>query len=82
MLQLIQTPELRLVGGGMSATVFPRVEAWLEEDSDRWNAFARLKGRRSSRRFRSVVDFLLCDVVPSQLAPLSRLLYGHRARPA
>lgn len=62
MLALVQNQTQ--LSGGVTDTVFPAVEAWLEEDSDRWNAFLRIKGRKSSERYQSVMDFLLCEVVP------------------
>ncbi|MBI2395519.1 MAG: hypothetical protein HYV09_38490 [Deltaproteobacteria bacterium] len=54
--------------GGMTGeqTVFPAVERWLAEDRDHYRAFEILKARKSTRRYRSLMDFLLCEVCPSE----------------
>ena len=60
---------LEVTGGTTGErTVFPAVEAWLEEDSDRYHAFEKLKGRKDARRYRSLIDFLLCEVCPEEKA--------------
>lgn len=70
MLSLVQSPRqiqhqsLSLVGG-TTGTCFPLVEAWLNENTDRWHAFEKIRGRRNASRYQSVVDFLLCEVVPT-----------------
>ncbi len=64
---LLQQNTLEVCGGLTGAdTVFPAVEAWLEDDSDRQHAFEAIKGRRSARRYRSLMDFLLCEVCPEE----------------
>lgn len=66
---LMQVCSLRIeITGGASGaqTVFPAVEEWLEEDSDRYRAFEIIKGRKSAGRYRSLMDFLLCEVCPSE----------------
>jgi hypothetical protein len=63
MLSLIQQQVLSL-SGGATQTVFPAVESWLAGDGDRWNAFVRIRGRKSAERYHSVIDFLLCEVAP------------------
>mgnify|MGYP001558703108 FL=1 len=63
--------QMLALAGGMTGhdSVFPLVEAWLAEESDRWHAFEKIRGRRDAGRYRSVIDFLLCEVVPSYRRP-------------
>lgn len=66
-LALVQTLSIEITGGMTGyQTVFPAVEDWLAEDSDRYHAFEVLKGRKSTRRFRSIMDFLCYEVCPSE----------------
>jgi len=60
----VQTLEIT---GGLTGedSVFPAVEAWLAEDCDHWNAFEKIRGRKNAHRYRSLMDFLLCEVCPS-----------------
>lgn len=56
------------VVGGASASVFPLVEAWFsggDDAGDRHNALRRIAGRRNIGRYRSVIDFVLCETTPS-----------------
>lgn len=59
-----QTRQVQSLSGGTTDSVFPAIEAWLEADSDRWKAFTRIRGRKSAERYQSVMDFLLCEVIP------------------
>lgn len=49
----------------VTTTIFPLVEAWLQETTDHWNSFRALKGKRNADAFRSVMDFLFVGVFPS-----------------
>jgi hypothetical protein len=49
-------------------SIFPAVEAWLQEDSDHQRAFDRIKGRKNAGRYRSVIDFLVGEVCPEERA--------------
>jgi hypothetical protein len=70
---LVQDYRLELdleITGGLTGkdSVFPEVEAWLGEDGDRVHAFKRIQGRKSARGYRSMMDFLLCEVCPEERA--------------
>lgn len=67
MLALIQNHEH--IVGGATDSIFPAVEEWLQDDGDRYKAFTRLRGRKSASKYRSLMDFLLCEVVPSMREP-------------
>lgn len=70
-MQLLLTQDLRLeITGGLTGhqTVFPAVEDWLAADSDRYRSFEILRGRRDTGKYRSVIDFLLGEVCPSERA--------------
>ena len=72
---LLQTIQIRIeLTGGASGcqTIFPAVEEWLQEDSDRYRAFELIKGRKNAGRYRSLLDFLLCEVCPSERADCFR----------
>lgn len=49
------------VAGGLTRSIFPRVEAWLEE-SDRQNALEWAAARKNMDRYQSMVDFLFCEI--------------------
>ena len=53
------------VAGGASESVFPRVEAWLQESTDHWNALRAVSKRKVDVGFHSVVDFVFVSVCPS-----------------
>jgi len=66
-----QRQTLRLaIAGGLTgeATVFPAVERWLQDDADHWHAFERIRGRKRAGRYRSSIDFLLCEVCTEERA--------------
>lgn len=44
-------------------TIFPEVEEWLE-DSDRRNAIEMVASRKNAGKYRSVIDFLGCEINP------------------
>ncbi len=52
--------------GGCTKTIFPKVEQWLEEDSDRWKALRYIGSKKSMERYRSVVDYLFAQVFPER----------------
>ena len=55
---------LLAVTGGASDSVFPLVEAWLQETTDHWNALRVISARKVDSGFRSVVDFVFVSVCP------------------
>lgn len=76
-LRLIQRQSLRqnvkleqlAVAGGAAATVFPLVEAWLQESTDHWNALRAISKRKADVGFHSVIDFVFVAVCPSFRRP-------------
>lgn len=70
------------VTGGITGedTVFPAVSAWLNESSDRFQALSFVARRKNMDRYRSVTDFLLCEIVPSLRSACFRF-YDGRGRP-
>lgn len=74
-LAIVQTFRMEIsVTGGLTGaqTIFPAVEEWLAEDSDRYRAFELIKGRKNAGRYRSLIDFLLCEVCVEQRAACLR----------
>jgi len=63
-LSLVQRHELRL-SGGTTESVFPKVEQWLQQDSDHQHALRHIAGRKSVIRYRSVIDFIFTELHPS-----------------
>ena len=68
MLSLSQTmrlePQLWLkLTGGHTASIFPEVEEWLQESSDRQMAM-KFMGRNFTMEYRSAVDYIFCAVFP------------------
>jgi hypothetical protein len=59
----VQTLELPLTGG-ITSTIFPEVEAWLQADHDRQKALKVLADRLHKNPYRSVMDLLVCSVFP------------------
>lgn len=57
--------DLLAIAGGAAASVFPLVEAWLQETTDHWNALRDISKRKVDSGFHSVVDFILVSVCPS-----------------
>jgi hypothetical protein len=57
--------ELLQVAGGASDSIFPLVEAWLQEGTDHWNALREISQRKTDPGFRSVVDFVFVAMHPS-----------------
>jgi len=53
------------LSGGASESVFPKGEAWLQQD-DHENALRVLAQSRPAQGYRSVIDFLFCTVFPWQ----------------
>ena len=48
----------------MSSSCFPDVERWLSAESDRQAGLRYVCSRKSMDRYRSVMDFLLCETLP------------------
>ncbi len=48
--------------GGATQTIFPRAETLLMTNSDYWKALEYVAYRKSMERYRSVMDFLFCEL--------------------
>lgn len=48
--------------GGMTASIFPEAEAWLEAEADHRHALQFVASRKSMDRYHSVMDFLFCEL--------------------
>ena len=83
-LRLGQDMELcQSLTGGWTRSIFPKVEMWLEEDSDRWKALRFIGSKKSMERYRSVVDYLYAQVFPERRAEVFRFyLSGDEAHMA
>lgn len=53
------------VSGGMTQTVFPRVEKWLKRTVKNQNTIKRLAIRKKIGRYESLIDFLFCEIFTS-----------------
>jgi hypothetical protein len=47
--------------GGMTKSIFPEVEAYLEVDHDHLNALQWIARNKSAERYESVMDWLFCE---------------------
>ena len=54
------------LSGGATSTVFPKVESWIDADSDRMRALEFVASRKNMGRYRSVMDFLFCEIFTDQ----------------
>jgi hypothetical protein len=55
--------ELQLTGGD-TETIFPEVEALLQSSSDIQHALDLVAKRKNAHKYRSVMDFLFCEMYP------------------
>lgn len=62
--------------GGMTASVFPRVEAMLELDSALQRALLEIASRDDHKFFFSEVDFLFCTLFPLYRGACERFYAG------
>lgn len=54
------------VTGGISDSVFPKVDAWLQDDGDHQRALEHIASRKSCMDdYRSQVDFIFAELHPS-----------------
>lgn len=74
--QRVQLEQLDIAGGA-SSSVFPVVEAWLQESTDHWNALRAISTRKFDSGYRSVVDFVLASVCPSLREPCFAFYSGN-----
>ena len=70
----IQSPD------AATSSIFPTVEAWLGESADRMNALKHMARRKDMERYRSVVDFLLCETLPIYRKSCMRFYRGKGPR--
>jgi len=61
--QRIDLEQLQL-SGGATTSIFPLVEAWLQESTDHWNALRAVSSRKIDDGFWSIVDFIFVGVFP------------------
>jgi len=61
---LRQGQELKL-SGGVTSTLFPKTEEKLEEGDDYIEALKFIARRKNMKRYRSVMDFLFCEMFPA-----------------
>ena len=61
-LRICQKLEL---SGGVTESVLVRSEGWLQKDSDHQKAIDWVGDGRSARKYRSVMDYLLCECFKS-----------------
>jgi len=52
------------VSGGATDSIFPKVDAWLQEDGDHQRALDHIAGRKDMDRYRSQVDFVFAELHP------------------
>jgi hypothetical protein len=52
------------VTGGLSQTVFPRIDQLLISDSENQKAIKWVARNKDMNRYRSIVDFILCEMQP------------------
>jgi len=60
-LVVAQEQTISLVGG-LTESIFPRVEQWLQLSSDHAESLKYIAARKNMNRYRSVVDFLFCEI--------------------
>ena len=58
--------------GGATESCFPEVEAWLMEHVDRQRAIREIAHRKNMDRYRSLIDFLLCEIFTMYRYPCFR----------
>ena len=71
-LEIEQTIEL---DGGMTSSVFPKLEKLLN-DSEYWKSLEYIGKRRDQDPYKSIIDFVLCEVMPQYKDPCLRF-YHH-----
>lgn len=57
--QVIQALQLC---GGTTQSLFPAAEAWLMDSADHAEALKYVAGRKNINRYKSVMDFLFCEL--------------------
>lgn len=57
-LGLIQTLEMV---GGVTSSIFPKVELWLQSDDKHYQALQMVSSRKNMERYHSVIDFIFCE---------------------
>jgi len=68
------------ITGGATESVMPRIDAWLQESADHWDALQFVASRKDMDRYDSVVDFLLCEICPEERAACMRFYAGNGKR--
>ena len=72
--EMIQS--LRIVGGATSS-IFPQVEALLLGSGDYQRALEFVAARKQMKRYRSVIDFLSCEIHPRWRMACRRFYSGN-----
>lgn len=61
---LLQVKQALAVNGGATESIFPQVEAWLFDGDDHMRALEFIASQKAMERYRSIIDFLFCELVP------------------
>lgn len=65
--------------GGHTATIFPEVEQWLQEDSDHQSALLYIaRGDGWQDRYNSVIDYVYAMAFPQQRALMKRFYLSNK----
>lgn len=62
--------------GGATESIFPEVERFLEADSDHQKALQWIAKNKDSSRYRSVMDFIVCETFPEWRSACFRYYAG------
>lgn len=73
--QLAMIQALQVVGGATSS-IFPQVEAMLLSSTDHQAALEYVAARKKMERYRSMVDFLFCELHPEWRTACFRYYLG------
>ncbi len=80
-LRLVCTVSCELdVSGGVTQSVLKKSEAWLQASSKHQRALKHVARRKDMERYRSVLDFVLCELFPEHQAPCRRFYAGKGPR--
>lgn len=63
--------------GGATESVFPQIDALLGGETDYWEALEYVAARKKMDRYRSIMDFLFCELHPEWQMPCRRYYAGN-----
>ena len=70
--------EATRISGGMTGTLFPKTEKRLLEEAGYLEAFILVTRRKKMDKYRSIIDFLLCETFPNKWRYRCALYYNNR----